>query len=89
MEEIDFITPHGLKKIQLLRFTDANFVKNGENILITGKTGVGKSYISSALGHLACQLGYKVSYFIAQKLFNMLHMLKADESYIKQINKTY
>ena len=87
IEEIDFLTPRGLNKTQLLRFTDGSFVKNGENVLITGQTGVGKSYISSALGHQACQLGYKVNYFIAQKLFTMLRMSKADESYIRQIKR--
>jgi DNA replication protein DnaC len=87
IEEIDFFTPRGLNKTQLLRFTDGSFVKNGENVLITGQTGVGKSYISSALGHQACQLGYKVNYFIAQKLFTMLRMSKADESYIRQIKR--
>jgi len=87
MEEIDFITPRGLNRTQLLRFTDGGFLKNGEDILISGKTGVGKSFICSALGHLACQLGYKVNYFIAQKLFTMLRMSKADESYIRQIRR--
>ena len=87
MEEIDFFTPRGLDKTQLLRFTDGSFLKHGENILITGLTGVGKSYIASALGHLACQLGYKVNYFIAQKLFAMLRMSRADESYIKQTKR--
>ena len=87
MEEIDFFTPRGLNKTQLLRFTDGSFVKNGENVLITGQTGVGKSYISSALGHQACHLGYKVNYFIAQKLFTTLRMSKADESYIRQIKR--
>jgi DNA replication protein DnaC len=87
MEEIDFFTPRGLNKTQLLRFTDGSFVKNRENVLITGKTGVGKSFISSALGHMACQLGYKVNYFIAQKLFTTLRMSKADESYIRQIKR--
>jgi DNA replication protein DnaC len=58
IEEIDFITNRGLNKTQLLRFTDGSFVKKGENVLITGQTGVGKSFIASALGHLVCQLGY-------------------------------
>ena len=87
MEEIDFFTPRGLDKTQLLRFTDGSFLKHAENILVVGKTGVGKTYIASALGHLACQLGYKVNYFIAQKLYAMLRMSKADESYIRQINR--
>ncbi len=87
MEEVDFFTPRGLDKTQLLRFTDGSFLKHAENILITGQTGVGKSYIASALGHLACQLGYKVNYYIAQKLFAMLRMSRADESYIRQVKK--
>ena len=87
MEEIDFFTPRGLNKTQLLRFTDGSFVKQAENVLITGQTGVGKSYIATALGHLACQLGYRVNYFAAQKLFTMLRMSKADESYLKQIKR--
>ena len=87
MEEIDFNTSRGINKTQLLRFTDGVFIKNAENILITGATGVGKSYIALSLGHMACQLGYKVSYFIAQKLFTSLRMSKADESYFKLVKR--
>ena len=87
MEEIDFFIPRGIDKTQLLRFTDGSFLKHAENILITGLTGVGKSYIATVLGHLACQQGYKVNYFIAQKLFSMLRMSKADESYIRQVKR--
>jgi DNA replication protein DnaC len=90
IEEIDFITPRGLNKNQILRFTDGLFIKKAENMLITGPTGVGKSFLVSAIGHMACQMGYRVNYFIAQKLFSMLRMSKADESYariIKRIEK--
>lgn len=87
MEEIDYVTPRGINKTQLMRFTDGTFVKKSENVLITGATGVGKSYIATALGHLACQWGYKVSYFLAQKLFTALRMSKADESYLKQLKR--
>lgn len=87
MEEIDYVTPRGINKTQLMRFTDGTFVKKSENVLITGATGVGKSYIATALGHLACQWGYKVNYFLAQKLFTTLRMSKADESYLKQLKK--
>jgi DNA replication protein DnaC len=87
MEEIDFVTPRGIDKTQLLRFTDGAFVKKAENVLVTGPTGAGKSYIASALGHLACHMGYRVNYFLAQKLFAMLRMSKADESYAKLMKK--
>lgn len=87
MEEIDFISSRGINKTQLLRLADGAFVKSGDNVLITGPTGVGKSYIATALGHQACQLGYKVSYFIAQKLFTVLRMSRADESYLRQIKR--
>ena len=85
MEEIDYITPRGIDKTLLLRLGDASFIRKAENIIITGSTGVGKSYIASALGHQACLMGYKAVYFGAQKLFALLRMSKADESYFRQI----
>jgi DNA replication protein DnaC len=87
MEEIDYITPRGIDKTLLMRLSDASYVNRAENIIITGATGVGKSYIATALGHQACQMGYRVAYFSAQKLFAMLRMSKADESYFKEIKQ--
>lgn len=87
MEEIDYITPRGIDKTLLMRLSDASYVNRSENIIITGATGVGKSYIATALGHQACQMGYRVAYFSAQKLFAMLRMSKADESYLKEIKQ--
>lgn len=87
IEEIDFVANRGINKTQLLRFADASYVRNKENILVTGPTGVGKSYIATALGHVACQHGYRVNYFVTQKLFSVLRMSKADESYQKLIKR--
>lgn len=85
IEEIDFTANRALDKTQLLRLADGSFIQKKENLLITGPTGAGKSYIASALGHQACLMGYKTLYFNAQKLFPQLNMSKADGTYLKQI----
>lgn len=87
MEAIDYDASRSLDKNQIQRFSSCNFIAQKQNILITGSTGAGKSYMASAIGHQACSLGYKVMYFNTNKLFTMLKTSKADGSYLKQINK--
>ena len=87
VEQIDFTARRGLDKNQFLRLTDSSFIKKKENILFTGPTGAGKSYLISALGHQGCLQGYRTLYFNTQKLFAQLKMSKADGSYLKQLNK--
>jgi len=87
MENIDYDTSRNLDKNQVQRFASCDFIKKKENILITGSTGVGKSYLASAMGHQACSQGFRVMYFNANKLFTMLKTSKADGSYVKQINR--
>jgi DNA replication protein DnaC len=86
-EEIDFNASRNLNKNQLLRMSDCSWIIKKENVLITGPTGVGKSYIACALGHNACLYGYKVLYSNAIKLFTQLKYSKADGTYIKEIEK--
>ena len=69
IEEINFTARRGLDKTQLLRLSDGSFLEKKENILITGATGVGKSYLYLALGHSFCQLGYRTLYFLTPKNF--------------------
>ena len=87
VEEIDFQATRNLNKNKLLRLADCSFIERAENILITGPTGVGKSFIASALGHLACEKEYRTAYFNLQKLFSTLRMAKADLSYQKIISR--
>ena len=87
MENIDYDPTRNLDKNRINRFAGCEFLMEKENILITGSTGAGKSYMASAIGHQACSLGYKVMYFNTTKLFTMLKTSKADGSYMKQIDK--
>lgn len=87
MEQIDYIEKRNLDKMQMLRFTTCEWIKRKQNIIISGSTGLGKSFLASALGHQACQNGYKVYYRNCSKLFDELKIAKADGSYIKEINK--
>ena len=70
-----------------MRLSDASFIQKKENIIITGPTGVGKSFIASALGHQACMMGYKTMYFNTRKLFHLLNAGMADGAYMKMIAK--
>ena len=86
IEEIDFTKNRNLDKNLILRFIDCSFIERKQNLLLSGPTSVGKSFIASALGHQACVKGYKVLYYNTQKLFPLLKMSKADGSYVKIIN---
>lgn len=85
--EIDFSIPRNLDKNQLMRFSNCQWVKKGQDIIITGSTGTGKSFIASALGHQACEYGFKVIYFNCLKLFSHLRYSEADGSYAKEMKK--
>jgi len=87
LEQVDFTLNRNLDKNTILRFCDGNWIREKKNIIITGPTGVGKSFIAAALGHQACVLGFKTLYFNCSKLFPMLTLYKADGTYFKQMNK--
>lgn len=87
VEQINFDTDREINKNHVLRLADCAFIDKKENVLITGSTGIGKSYIASAIGHQACSLGYKVMYEHTAKLFARLKMSKADGTYLKEITR--
>ena len=87
LAEIDFELKRGLDKGILLRFSDCGWIKKGQDIIITGPTGVGKSFLASALGYQGCMYGFKVLYFNCSKLFSWLKLARADGSYVKELNR--
>jgi DNA replication protein DnaC len=74
-----------MDKNQILRLAECDFIKRKENVIITGSTGIGKSFLASALGHQACAMKYKVIYHHSTKLFAKMKIAKADGSYLKEI----
>lgn len=87
VENIIYGENRNLDKNKLLRLADGSFINNSEDILITGSTGVGKSYIATALGYQACIEGYRVMYVNTARLLAKLKMYKADGSYLKELAK--
>jgi DNA replication protein DnaC len=83
LEDIDFRHPRNLDKALLLRLADCQWIKEHNNLLITGPTGVGKSYLACAFAQKACREGYSALYLRMSKLFEDLALAKGDGRYLK------
>jgi DNA replication protein DnaC len=86
-EEIDFTLSRTLDKQQLLRLSGSSWIEQHQNILITGPTGVGKSFIAQALGQQGCLYGFKTRYCSCSKLFKRLKLARVDGSYLKELEQ--
>lgn len=80
VEGIDYHPDRNLNKNHLQALASCSFIDKGENVIITGATGCGKSYIATALGYRACSVGYKTLYVNMPKLDEQLMMSEADAS---------
>jgi DNA replication protein DnaC len=87
IEDIDTRHPRGFDKQILLELSPAQWLLHHTNVLLTGPTGVGKSYIACALGNLAARSGYTVLYLRAPRLFEMLLQAKGDGSHLKTLTR--
>jgi len=82
VEDIDYRAARGLDKSVVRALTqESSWVKNHENIFVLGPTGVGKSFIASALAQKACRDGYSAFYTRAAALFRELALARADGSF--------
>jgi len=82
-EDIDFRTPRGLDKQLILSLASCDWIKKANNILVTGATGTGKSYLACALAHKACLEGHTVRYMRLPRLMEDIGISRADGSYGK------
>lgn len=86
IEDIDFKSPRGLDKSMVLSLSSCDWIKSSQNIIITGSTGVGKTYLSCALANSACRKGYSSLYKRAPRLFQEIAIARADGTYPKLMN---
>lgn len=87
MEDINYRHPRGLDKALVMGLQDCQWAKKSINILLTGPTGVGKTWIACALAHKACQSGHSVIYHRLSRLLESLPLAKGDGSYAKVMAK--
>ena len=83
IEDVDYRYARGLDKSLLLKLASCQWVKERRNILITGPTGIGKTWIACALGEKACRQGYSVLYLRLPRLLQDIPLAKADGRYPK------
>lgn len=87
LEKVNYSEERNLDRTKLLRLAQGDYLDNAENVLITGSTGVGKSYIATALGYQSCIEGYRTMYFNTSKLLSRLKIAKTEGTYQKELQK--
>ncbi len=87
LEDIDYRHPRGLSKQVMLELGSTRWIDAHRNVLITGPSGIGKSYIACALGNFAARAGYPVLYLRAPRLFETLQQSRGDGSHLKTLTR--
>ena len=85
LEDIDYQTPRGLDKGLIQSLAACQWVQEHLNVLITGPTGVGKTWLACALAHKACREGYTAQYIRLTRLLRELIIAKGDGRYPKSL----
>ena len=87
IEDIDYKSPRGINKSLILSLSGCDWIKNAQNIIITGPTGVGKTYLACALANSACRKGFSSLYKRSSRLYQEIAVARADRTYPKLMNK--
>lgn len=83
IEDINFRHPRGLDKSLVMKLAGCEWIKEHNNLIITGPTGVGKTYLACAFAQKACREGFTTLYLRVTKLFTDLAVAKGDGRYLK------
>lgn len=81
VEDVDWRTPRGIDRAVFTKLIAGDWIDRNENLLVTGATGLGKSWIACALGHKACRDNRSVQYHRVPRLFEALALARGDGRY--------
>jgi len=87
VEDVNFRHPRNLDRSAFLSLADCRWIRQHHNLIITGPTGVGKSFLACALANKACRLGFTVRYWRTSRLLQAVATARADGSYAALIRK--
>lgn len=87
IEDIDYASARGLAKPVMLELSTSRWAAQLQNVIISGATGVGKTYVACALGNKACRDGYSVLFKRTTRLFDELAQARADGSYLSLMRR--
>ena len=85
IEDIDFRSRRGLDRGQITSLASCDWIRSGQNLLIHGATGCGKTFLGCAMAHQACRQGLSAIYLRAPRLFEELNLCHADGSFRKRL----
>ncbi len=87
VQDVNYTANRSLDKNTFERLALLDFIKRGENVIITGATGTGKSYLAQALGNSACMMQYKTMYYNFARLIDQVKLSKLEGTYLNLRNK--
>ena len=85
VEDIDYRSGRGLDKAVMANLIDGDWIRQAQNVIFTGKTGCGKTWLACALGNQACRQGMSVLYVRTSRLLEELKLAHADGSFRKRL----